>query len=235
MSGFKPRFRHELKYLINEADALAIKSRLSPFVSHDKNAVDGGYMLRSLYYDDLWDTAYAEKLMGVSLRKKYRIRIYNCSDNTIKLECKQKQESYIYKRSASLTRAEYDSIKNGDCAFLLVRKEDVCRDFYLEFMQRVLRPRCIVDYEREPFVMPTGDVRITFDTDVRSALLSEDIFDKELPTIRVLEPSKLVMEVKYTEFLPQIIREVLPPSGSEFTAVSKYVLCRDAVNYRTAY
>lgn len=227
------KFRHELKYLINEGDAAGIKNRISPFVQHDTHAEGGMYMLRSLYYDDLWGTAYAEKLMGVSERRKYRIRIYNASDAVIKLECKEKQGSYIYKRSASLSRAEYDRLYAGDCAFLLARGEEVCKEFYLAYIQRVLRPRVIVDYEREPFVIPAGDVRITFDRDVRAAVLRDDLFDKNLPTIRAIEPYKLVMEVKYTEFLPQIVRDVLPPRASELTAVSKYVLCCDAAGYRT--
>lgn len=239
MHRSKPPYRHELKYLINEADAFGIKNRLLPFVKHDEHAVDGGYMLRSLYYDDLWETAYEEKLMGVEARQKFRIRVYDCSDKTIKLECKQKQGSYIYKRSARLSRAEYDAIQNGDCDFLLERaktreKDSVCADFYLAYRTRVLRPRVIVDYEREPFVMPTGEVRITFDRNVRAALLRDDIFDKDLPALSVLEPNKLVMEVKFTEFLPQVMRDVLPPRASEFTAVSKYVLCCNAAIHRTA-
>ena len=88
-----------------------------------------------------------------------------------------------------------------------------------------MRPRTIVDYEREPWIMDEGTVRITFDTDVRAAVGSYDIFDSTLPALSVLEPGKLIMEVKFTEMLPQILRNLLPPQAAEFTAVSKYVLC----------
>ena len=57
--------------------------------------------------------------------------------------------------------------------------------------------------------------------DVRAAVGSFDIFDDTLPVLPVLEPGKCVMEVKFTEFLPQGVREILPDRSSEFTAVSK--------------
>lgn len=69
-----------------------------------------------------------------------------------------------------------------------------------------MRPRTIVDYEREPWIMDEGTVRITFDTDVRAAVGSYDIFDSTLPALSVLEPGKLIMEVKFTEMLPQILK-----------------------------
>ena len=62
-----------------------------------------------------------------------------------------------------------------------------------------MRPRTIVDYDREPCIMDEGTVRVTFDRDVRAAIGSFDIFDPTLPTLPVLEPGKLVMEVKFTE------------------------------------
>lgn len=40
------------------------------------------------------------------MRKKYRIRIYNYSAESIKLERKKKFGSYIYKEDAPLTKDE---------------------------------------------------------------------------------------------------------------------------------
>ena len=85
----------------------------------DPHAKQGGYFIRSLYFDDYWNTAYAEKDAGVLLRKKYRVRIYHCSDRSIKLERKKKFGSWIYKEAAPLTRAEFERILAGDYDFLL--------------------------------------------------------------------------------------------------------------------
>lgn len=231
----KEQFRHELKYLINEGEHQLLKMRLQHVLKLDPHAKNGGYMLRSLYFDDYWNSAYEEKEVGVLMRKKYRIRIYNCSDKGIKLERKKKVGSWIYKESAPLTRGEVDKILAGDYGFLLKSPHSLCREFYIECVSNVLRPRVIVDYEREPWIMDTGTVRITFDMDVRAAILDQNIFDEKLPALPVLEPGKLVMEVKFTEFLPQIVRNILPPPSQELTAVSKYVLCYEKTRYMNGF
>ena len=97
-STAKERFRHELKYLISYAQKTDLNVRMAPLLGLDKHASNGGYMIRSLYFDDYWNTAYQEKVDGVLLRKKYRIRIYDYSDRVIKLERKRKSDSWIYKR-----------------------------------------------------------------------------------------------------------------------------------------
>lgn len=229
------RYRNEWKYLIDTAQKAAVCSRLSPLLKLDKHAKNGGYMLRSLYFDDYFKTAYEEKDAGVLQRKKYRIRIYDCSDKSIKLERKKKFGSYIYKEAAPLTRDEVYKILDGDYGFLLESPHQLCREFYIECVSNGMRPRTIVDYDREPWIIDEGTVRITFDMDVRAAVGGFDIFDPSLPTLNVLEPGKCVMEVKFTEFLPQAVREILPDRASEFTAVSKYVLCYEKTEYMNSF
>lgn len=111
------RYRNEWKYLIDTAQKAAICNRLSPVLKLDKHAKNGGYMLRSLYFDDYYNSAYEEKDAGVLRRKKYRIRIYDCSDSSIKLERKKKFGSYIFKESASLTKDEVYKILDGVMIF----------------------------------------------------------------------------------------------------------------------
>ena len=115
----KEKYRHEYKYLIDTAQKEVISRRLAPVLKLDKHAQAGGYMIRSLYLDDYLNTAYEEKDAGVLQRKKYRIRVYNCSDKSIKLERKKKFGAYIYKEAASLTRDEVYKILDGDYEFLL--------------------------------------------------------------------------------------------------------------------
>lgn len=219
----KLKFRHELKYLINYGDQELLKQRLNVVARLDPHAGERGeYKIRSLYFDDLNATAFHEKDMGILMRKKYRIRIYNDSDSVIKLECKMKQGAYINKRSASLSRREFDRIMDGDYDFLLDRKEPLCGEFYYKCKSAYLRPRLIVDYDREPYMYDAGEVRITFDKQVRTSAFVYDFFEPELPESYILEPGKLILEVKFTEFLPDIIRDILPVKASECTAVSKY-------------
>ena len=226
-------YRHEWKYLVSYPEADLLKKRLMPFSKLDKHAKDGGYEIRSLYFDDYNNSAYEQKLMGVYSRAKWRIRIYNFSDSKIALERKKKRGNYIYKEAADLTRAEFDKIMNNDYLFLLSRKENICREFYAECMMNLLRPKVIVDYSRVPLIVDEGTVRITFDSEVAAAVGSFDIFDPELPRLPAIDPEVLVLEVKYTEFLPQIIKRVLPLEGQEFAAFSKYVACYEAAHSTT--
>ncbi|MDO5416489.1 MAG: polyphosphate polymerase domain-containing protein [Lachnospiraceae bacterium] len=231
----REHFRNEWKYLISTSEKALLDLRLKPLVRLDPHAADGGYMIRSLYFDDYWNSAYEEKEAGVLMRKKYRIRIYDCSDQVIKLERKKKFGSYIYKEDAPLTRKQVEQILDGDYGFLLESPYSLCREFYVECVSHVMRPRVIVDYEREPWILEEGTVRITFDSDVRAAVGGFHLFDSSLPALPVLEPGKLVMEVKFTEFLPQLVRNLLPPQASEFTAVSKYVLCCEKTRYMNGF
>ena len=235
MKSKKELFRNEWKYLISVGEKELLRLRMSPFLHLDPHADEGGYMIRSLYFDDYWNSAYEEKEAGILMRKKYRIRIYNYSDRSIKLERKKKHGSYIFKESAPLTREEVEKILAGDYEFLLKSQYPLCREFYVECGSNMMRPRTIVDYDREPWIMDEGTVRVTFDRDVRAAIGSFDIFDPTLPTLPVLEPGKLVMEVKFTEMLPQIVRDILPPHAAEFTAVSKYVLCYEKTRYMNGF
>ena len=66
----------------------------------------------------------------------------------------------------------------------------LCQEFYYECVSNMMRPRTIVDYEREPWVYDFGTVRLTFDQNVRVAVGSFDIFDPDLPTIPVIDPKR---------------------------------------------
>ena len=221
------KFRHELKYFISEPEKQIITKRLSAIMQRDVHAKDGGYFIRSLYFDDRDEAAYEEKLAGTNERKKYRIRIYNLEDSVIHLECKRKEGQYINKISAKLTRQEAAQLLCGEYGFLKDRTEQVCKDFYLECALNGMKPAVIVDYDREPYVYSYGDVRITFDEHVRAGVFAQNLFDRELPVFEVLEPGQLIMEVKFTEYLPEIIRDLIQVDDCIYTAASKYVLCME--------
>lgn len=227
----KECFRNEWKYLISTSEKELLEMRMRHILKKDPHAGEDGYMIRSLYFEDYFNSAYEEKESGILMRKKYRIRIYDYSDRSIKLERKKKYGSYIYKESAPLTKEEFYKILNGEYEFLLTSKYPLCREFYVECISNLMRPRTIVDYERVPWIMDEGMVRITFDSDVRAAVGGYDIFDSTLPTLPVLEQGKTIMEVKFTEMLPQIVKDLLLPNAQEFTAVSKYVLCYEKSQY----
>ena len=222
----KQRFRHENKYMISKRDMDCCMSRLLKLARPDENARDGGYYVRSLYFEDMYQSAYEEKESGVYSRHKYRIRIYNMDRGHITLEKKIKKGPYICKESALLSENEYDMIMKGQTGFLLSRPEPAARDFALDCRMKLLAPEVIVDYDRIPFVYDVGNVRITFDMNIRSVFDELDIFCDNAPAYYVMGQDLLVMEVKYTDFLPDVFHSILP-DGACRLAASKYVMCDD--------
>lgn len=220
-------YRHELKYYINQKDYLLLSGRLALAMERDRHVGSSGeYFLRSLYFDDTDDTAFRAKLSGVESRDKYRVRIYNMGDDSIKLERKHKRGNYILKDSMLLSRSEYDMLYSGSYDFLLERRELFARQMYMAFKFKCLKPKVIVDYTREPYVFPLEDVRITFDKNMRTALRGTAIFDSSLPTYPVLEEGAMVLEIKFNKYLSSYVRMLLACESAQRSAISKYCLCR---------
>lgn len=225
------RLRHELKYYIHNMTHLELRRRLPLIMGRDPFALeDGNYHIRSLYFDDKHNSALLDKAAGIFRRNKYRIRIYNKMDNLIKLERKGKYGPYIGKESATLTREEYNRIMDQDVSFLFASENKLLRDFYFEYTVNLLRPKVIVDYDREAYAAEEGDVRITFDKLVRAGINTYDIFSPDLITITAIQPPVMIMEVKYNDFLPANIQLLLQNCGSQHAAASKYVMCRAIKN-----
>ncbi len=221
-------FRHELKYYINYKDHMLLRTALGAVMYPDDNVDEnGGYHIRSLYFDDIYETALAEKISGVDDRCKFRIRIYNLDDGNIKLEKKSKHGKFISKTSIRISRQEYDSIIAGDGSFLLEKDNAVAREFYSNMKMRLLRPRVLVDYWREAYVYPIEDTRITFDIDLKGSTMLTDIFDPKTPVLPVFDNGLMVLEVKFNRYLPESVKCALGSvSAVKRSAISKYVLCR---------
>lgn len=222
-----------MKYIINYRDHALIRSRLKSVISSDAHTdADGTYTVRSLYFDDFYNRAYDDKYAGVLKRAKHRIRIYNQSDTRINFEKKNKIGQYNHKQTALMTKEQVYGVLQGNYEVLLQSSSDLLKMFYHECVSNVMRPRVVVDYEREPYIMEAGDVRITFDKNIRAGVDGFDIFDAGMPMIETLEPGLLVMEVKFTEFLPNIVRRILPTQAANYTEVSKFILCCDKTTHQ---
>lgn len=224
-------FRYEQKYLIDRYQYEEIRPVLDAMSEHDVHVREKGeYMIRSLYFDDMYRNAYNEKADGIYQRKKYRIRIYNCSDDVIHLECKYKEGAYINKEFLRITRDEFDRIIVGDSSFLLKKDSQMAREFYVDVRTKLLKPCVIVDYEREPFVFDAGNVRITFDKNVRAGDCREDFFARDIPVYHVYEEDKIILEIKFTGYLPERIRQIFKVRNFIQISASKFCLCTDRLN-----
>ena len=213
-------YRHEIKYLISLGEAEFLATRLRLTLSQDPHAVKNGgtYFIRSLYFDTPFEKAVGDK---------YRIRIYDMSDKVIKFERKHKNGQFIGKKSLPITRQQCEAILAGEYGFLLHRQEDFAAELYAALRTEGWRPRVLVDYDREPFIFPLEDVRITIDRNIRTGLRCTDLFNPHAPTFPATEfENGCILEVKFNKYLPGYVRSLLQVNAAEHTAASKYLYCR---------
>lgn len=222
--------RYEIKFFITYADYIEIYNKLKHIMSLDSHTViHDDYFVRSLYYDDLYDTSYISKINDNNNRKKYRVRAYNMNDNTILFERKEKHNNKIEKTSFSLTRQQYNQLSIGKFDFFKEIDSPIATEIYGLYNSMGLHPVVIVDYNRTALVHPISNTRITFDKNLRAGINSYDIFDSTMFTYPIFPNNSVIMEVKYDTEIPAHISAMLGSMRSEKISVSKFCLCREKV------
>jgi hypothetical protein len=222
--------RHENKYTLPLGVCEILKNRCAAVMKRDENSQeDGGYRVTSLYFDDVYKTAYKDKLGGFLQRKKFRIRAYNLSPGRISLEGKYKEGEFIKKKSALLTLDEYKAVLKGDYAFCSEKPDsEILRHFYSEARTMGLKPAVITDYFRDAFTAESGNVRVTFDRGLSTSLGSLDMFEASYSPVCAFSEN-VVLEIKYDRFIPLHIQEIFSGIPLMSKPVSKYVLCYDRI------
>ena len=219
-------YRHEWKHEISYIDLLSIRARLQAVAQPDAHAIGGKYLIRSLYFDNLNDKALREKIDGVNMREKFRIRYYNCDPSKIiHLEKQSKLNGLGTKYSAPLTMAEAQSIVDGNIDWMLASPHSLIQELYCKMRYQGMAPKTIVDYTREPFIYAPGNVRVTFDYDIRTGLNCTDFLDPNCVMIPAGD-APIILEVKWDAYLPSIIRDCVQTPGRRAGAFSKYAQCR---------
>lgn len=219
------KFRHELKQEITYADMWLLRQRLTPVMQIDSHAKDGKYEIRSLYFDNLNDKALKEKIDGVNIREKFRIRYYNKDTSLINLEKKSKINGLCLKESVNLTLDQTEAILNRDYNWMAKSRESLIRELYIKLKHEGLRPKTIVDYTREPFIFRPGNVRITLDYNIRTGMSCVDFLNNSCVTVPIAN-NPIILEIKWDEYLPNIIKDITQLNSGRIGAFSKYAACR---------
>lgn len=220
------RYRKELKFVCTRMELINIENSIKTIMKKDIHQDGESYNIRSIYFDSPSDECFYENSAGVGSRNKYRIRIYGKSKSLIKAEIKSKYRETISKFSENLTMEEYYSIISRSNLGILADKGDVHNQYLNMIMAEGYRPTSIVEYERKAYTYDPCNVRITFDTNLAASTKYNLFFDRSLEAIPLLEGGQHVLEVKYDEFLPEFIQELLAGEHLERTSNSKYYLSR---------
>lgn len=238
-------YRHELKFYVPEITLEKLKYRLDAIMELDSNQTEQEYTIRSLYFDDYGDTCYNETLAGKDNRYKYRIRFYRGNLDYINLEKKYKLHGMTKKESQNINIEQVKAYLAGDAdkAYELGllghgntslnaenrrMSEMLTTQLLAANLKSGMRPKCIVEYDRCAYVEPIGNVRITFDRNIRGSRDIDRFLDtSEEFTMPVLPPEMHILEVKYDEFLPKHILQLIDINSLHRQSFSKYTTVRE--------
>lgn len=218
--------RREIKHEMTKMDCYLLRNKLKHYMELDPHAkVNGTYSIRSVYFDNFDNKVMNQKKEGLFERDKFRVRLYDSNATVLNLEKKSKRNNLTYKQKCSITAAEYEKIRIGDINWMENDARTLMQDLYWQMTMLQLKPLTVVDYEREVFIYKHGNVRVTFDSSIRTSLRNNDVLNPHIAMVDT-EPDVVILEVKYDEFLPNVIKQLLQVSDMRAGAYSKYQISR---------
>ncbi|WP_369984903.1 polyphosphate polymerase domain-containing protein [Thalassolituus sp.] len=219
--------RHEIKFFISHADYEYARSILAELMERDPNQTnERGYFIRSLYFDDILNTAVEDKLDGIEERDKYRIRVYSPDQQWAKLERKRKHNQFVDKSSVRISRDQAYQMIDGEYDWLLDMESNSARSIFFDLKRRYFRPTAMIDYDREVYLMDYNDIRVTFDMNLRISTEETDLFSDQLEMEQIQRGDTIIMEVKFNHCLPSWFPQIFRLNGTTAQAISKYCLGR---------
>ncbi len=223
-------YRHEYKYLISKESASLLKARLPHIMQRDPHAGPfGQYTIRSLYFDDMSFSAFAEKVSGVDNRTKFRIRCYNYQTNLFKLEKKEKKGHLTRKTAQKITLDDVLQLQSNPRVRCPYTTSGLSEELRLLCSTKLSVPVVLVDYDRTPFISKYGNTRITIDENLRTIPHNRNILAPAHPAIPVLEPDQVILEVKFDDYLPGYLSECLSDIPKVPVAISKFAMCLNVI------
>jgi SPX domain protein involved in polyphosphate accumulation len=238
MVEFADQSRYEFKYQITPEMIPQIGDYIKPYTTidpHLKDAADNKYTVRSIYFDTPTLDFYYEKMDGLKIRKKLRIRTYNEMNDFAFLEIKRKFINCIAKERSKLPIMVIEKLINAPENSVIEYPESdynsrlVSGKFVYTLLKKGLLPVLLVVYEREAYVGLNDDrERLTLDTDVRG------IFEPDLGDILItdnfipIKKNVSILELKFDDVMPQWMKNLVLELDIKRESISKYCLGIDA-------
>ncbi len=219
-------FRKELKFLCNDMDLINIENRIKTIMKKDEHQNGDYYNIRSIYFDSPTNTCFFENAGGIGSRDKYRIRIYDRSSRFIRAEIKSKFRDTTSKVSAALSLGQFENIMKQQNLRSIVAENDVLDQYVSVLAGAGYRPVTIVEYERTAYIYQPCNVRVTFDRNISASMRFADFFETDMGSIPALPSGQHILEIKYDEFLPDYIAQLLKIGNMRRTSYSKYYYAR---------
>jgi SPX domain protein involved in polyphosphate accumulation len=226
--------RNEIKYYVPLDKVAAIKEFIKPYVNLDPYAVNQNnqqYTIRSIYLDSPQLDFYYQKMDGLPVRRKLRIRVYNDFDpNAIGfLEIKRRYNKTIVKERAKYPFSDIEHLLNPDNGEWGVLKQMngtlVLSKFIYNITKLELAPVVLIIYERDAYIGKLDNrVRLTIDYNIRSRKCDQiDTIFKDGNLFPVIDQEG-ILELKFDCFMPKWMRELVQEFKISPESISKYCM-----------
>lgn len=239
--------RYELKYVIPEQKALAIRDFLRCYLDVDNNCLDQSdlsYPVHSLYLDSPGMALYHSTINGDKNRFKLRIRFYNeCEDTPVFLEIKRRMNNIISKKRVGIPRLTAQSVISGQIPsaeelvsanrkvsnqdsvdYITPSQEQALYEFSEHINQLQAQPVSHVAYRREAWILPdTNAVRVTLDRQVRCEPDPDAKLNTAMNNPTFVFGDWVILELKFTDRFPNWFRELVEVFDLTQCGAAKYV------------
>ena len=212
--------RYELKYLLTEAQKDRVLAAMQPYMALDRYGRDS---IRNIYMDTDSYRLIRHSIDKPAYKEKLRIRCYRRANpaSPVYVELKKTYDHVVYKRRIALPEAQAMDwvLGRARCPQKNQISDEI--DYFLGYYQ-TLRPAVFLSYDREAYYSLSGDdFRVTFDDNIlcRQESLS---LESEAWGTPVLEPGRVLMEVKCSTAIPLWMVRVLSEERIYRTSFSKY-------------
>lgn len=225
--------RLELKYIISEEKALAIRDFVQAYLELDEysaNKPNNSYRIHSLYLDSDELTTYWETINGNKNRFKLRLRYYDDqSSSPVFFEIKRRMNEAILKQRGGVRRQAVDWLLAGhlpEPSHVLSDnpKQLVALQRFSLLMQRInASPKAHVTYFREAWVSTRDNsIRVTMDRNVYcspqfAATLGTNMASPVKPF-----GHRVILELKFTGRYPNWFRDLTEKFSLVRGAAAKY-------------
>ncbi len=226
------RWRYELKFRIDAEVKKRLLESLEPGLEFDAHGPSGLYHVRSQYYDTPDFEAYWEKLDGVEIRRKFRLRWYR-EEGPYFFEIKHRAGQTVWKervrlvpeRARSLLLGELDLVELASC--LEGEPDPTSGAIVAAAARQQLRPIHIIGYHRQAWLGRVDPgLRVTFDHRCNVYNPADLEQGAGLP---ICPTTDIILEVKFNRRLPRWVRQRLVDKGLRPIRFSKYL---EGVNAR---
>lgn len=219
--------RYENKYLLDDAAYRLFYNDLLAFMEPDDyNKKHEFYAITNLYFDTEHDSLIRNSLAKPKYKEKLRLRAYGVpnEDTKVYLEIKKKVFGLVNKRRTALKLQEaYEFVRTGiEPEYKTYMNKQVLEEIGYLLQRYDLQPKVYLAYERKAlFSRESRDLRITFDTNIRSRRYSLHMEQGDFGE-PLIEDGKWLMEVKAEKTIPLWLSKLLSEHGLYRTSFSKY-------------